>query len=207
MLAPPTSHPSALFTFLTSASYRYLYFYLYLHYPSPFLSLPSLTSPFPSPFPPSLCYCTLRLLANVASEGPLAILIQAANPSSTSSPGSDVAHPATTAIASVALWNVLHNSEQARALARGAVQDQYHHQHHHQYEYQHEEGRMAARQNLFNTLSYNDTQFMNDKGDNTKYSNFKFTTEGFQYEQQKGNSSLADITQRSRLAVLSLMEC
>ena len=123
---------------------------------------------------------------------------------------SDVAHPATTAIASVALWNVLHNSEQARALARGAVQDQYQYhqdQYQYQYEYQHEEGRIAARQKICNTLSYNDTQFMNNRGDNANYSNFNPTPESFQYEQKNGNSSLADITRRSQFAVLSLMEC
>lgn len=66
---------------------------------------------------------------------------------------------------------------------------------------------MAVRQKMGNTLSYNDTQFMNNRGDSTNYSNLNTTTERFQYEQKKGNSTLAEITQRSRLAVLSLMEC
>jgi hypothetical protein len=42
--------------------------------------------------------------------------------------GGNASHPAITATASVALWNVLYNSVQARALARGVVQDQYQHQ-------------------------------------------------------------------------------
>jgi hypothetical protein len=108
--------------------------------------------------------------------------------------GGSALHPAITATASVALWNVLHNSEQARALARGAVQDQY----------QHQEGGLVQMLRMCETRPYSDVESMKRREDET--SALHLNTKGYPYERQRGTLALADSTHRARLAVLSLME-
>lgn len=108
--------------------------------------------------------------------------------------GGSALHPAIIATASVALWNVLHNSEQARALARGAVQDQY----------QYQEGGLVQLLRMCETRAYNDVESMKRRENETNA--LHFNTKGYPYERQRGSLALADSTHRARLAVLSLME-
>lgn len=108
--------------------------------------------------------------------------------------GGDALHPAITATAIVALWNVLHNSEQARALARGAVQDQY----------QHQDGGLVQLLRMCETRTYSDVESMKRREDESTV--LQLNIKGYPYEGQRGTSSLADSTHRARLAVLSLME-
>ena len=69
-----------------------------------------------------------RVLANVITEGPLGMMVEAAYGSS-GVPAVDQPshaqpphhHPAVTATAAVALWSVMHHSEQARAVARALL--------------------------------------------------------------------------------------
>jgi hypothetical protein len=106
--------------------------------------------------------------------------------------GGNALHPAITATASVALWNVLHNSEQARALARGAVQDQY----------QHQEGGLVQLLRMCETRTYSDVESTKRREDETS----AVHSTRCPYERQRGTLALADSTHRARLAVLSLME-
>ena len=68
-----------------------------------------------------------RVLANVITEGPLGMMVEAAYGSSgvpsvdQSSHSQPPHHPAVTATAAVALWSVMHHSEQARAVARALL--------------------------------------------------------------------------------------
>lgn len=103
--------------------------------------------------------------------------------------GGSALHPAITATASVALWNVLHNSEQARALARGAVQDQ---------------GGLVQMPRMCETRPYSDAESKKRRENET--SALHLDTKGYPYERQRGTLALADSTHRARLAVLSLME-
>ena len=69
-----------------------------------------------------------RVLANVITEGPLGMMVDAAYGSSgvVGAEGGGYHqqshhHPAVTATAAVALWSVMHHSEQARAVARALL--------------------------------------------------------------------------------------
>ena len=75
-----------------------------------------------------------RVLANVITEGPLGMMVDAAYGSVGAGGGGGGAggyrdqqhpqhhhHPAVTATAAVALWSVMHHSEQARAVARALL--------------------------------------------------------------------------------------